>query len=122
MLPVSSCLHWTYRNCHLSSYLLDGGPGAAVDVSSTKKLLLNCYWKSVDSALWYFLVFKVTGLYSKAVCQLQSMCFSRNTYELCKQSRITGFASNVNGRVDLQRICAGGLFLNVDPSHILLDA
>lgn len=35
MLPVSSCLHWIYRNCHLSSDLLDGGPGAAADVSNT---------------------------------------------------------------------------------------
>ncbi|XP_075006439.1 bifunctional 3'-5' exonuclease/ATP-dependent helicase WRN isoform X9 [Calonectris borealis] len=32
VLPVSSCLHWTYRNCHLSPYLLDGGPGAAATV------------------------------------------------------------------------------------------
>lgn len=34
VLPVSSCFHWMYRNCDLSSYLLDGRPGAAADVSN----------------------------------------------------------------------------------------
>lgn len=34
MLPIPSCLHWMYRNCYLSSYLPDGGPGAAADVSN----------------------------------------------------------------------------------------
>lgn len=35
VLPVSSCLHWRYRNSHQSSYFLDGGPSSAADVSNT---------------------------------------------------------------------------------------
>lgn len=72
MLPVSSRLHWIRRNSHLSSYLLDGGPGAAADVSAA---VVTSYcsvsYGHPQILLVAFVLFKVAALYSKLlVCQL----------------------------------------------------
>lgn len=115
MLPISSCLHWTHRSCHLPSHLPDGGPGAAVDVSNVAAAAGCC---SAPRGLTRVLPAAVLGVprcslvYSRLfVCQLQSTCFSRNTRGLCQQSQIPGFATQVNQRLRLQRMDAGERFL-----------
>lgn len=105
MLPISSCLHWTHRSCHLPSHLPDGGPGAAVDVSNVAAAAGCC---SAPPGLPWVLPAAVPGVprcslvYSRLfVCQLQSTCFSRNTHGLCQQPQIPGFATQVNQRLRL---------------------
>lgn len=91
MLPVSSCLRWTHRSCHLPSYLPDGGPGAAVDVSNVVAVP-GCCW--IPRGLTGMLPVALLG-----VSPLQAVCvsaaghvFPREHTQQCQQSHIPAFA------------------------------